>query len=46
MEPADYQLSTELTELLRLSCHLLADHFHHDEGWDSPEAKRGDLSGR
>lgn len=40
MEPADYQLSTELTELLRLSYQLWADHFDHDDGWDSPEDKR------
>lgn len=40
MEPADYQLSTELTELLRLSYRQWADHFDHDHGWDSPEEKR------
>ncbi len=40
MEPADYQLSTELTELLRLSYEVWADHFHHENGWDSPEAQR------
>ena len=40
MEPADYQLSPELTELLRHSYKLWADHFHHEDGWDSPEAKR------
>lgn len=35
-----YQLSTELTELLRLSYEVWADHFHHENGWDSPEAQR------
>ena len=40
MEPADYDLSAELTELLRLSYQLWAEHFDHDVGWDSPEEKR------
>jgi hypothetical protein len=40
MEPDDYQLSPELIELLRLSYQLWADHFHHEHGWDSAEAKR------
>ena len=40
MEPADYELSLELTELLRLSYQLWADHFDHEDGWDSAEAER------
>lgn len=37
MEPADYGLSAELTEALRLSYELWADHFSHERGWDSPQ---------
>lgn len=40
MEPADYRLSPELTELLRLSYQLWADHFDYDGGWDSAEEKQ------
>lgn len=39
MDPADYDLSTELTQLLRLSYQLWADHFDHENGWDAPEEK-------
>lgn len=40
MEPADYELSSELTALLRLSYQLWAAHFDHENGWDSPESRR------
>lgn len=36
MEPADYALSEQLTELLRRSYQLWEHHFNHDRGWDSP----------
>jgi hypothetical protein len=39
MDPADYDLSTELTQLLRFSYQLWAGHFDHENGWDAPEEK-------
>ncbi len=37
MEPADYGLSAELTERLRLLTECWQQHFHYETGWDSPE---------
>lgn len=37
MEPADYGLSAELTERLRLVTEFWQEHFHYETGWDSPE---------
>lgn len=37
-EPADYGLSAQLTERLRLVNEFWQLHFHHDTGWDSPES--------
>lgn len=37
MEPADYGLSPELAERLRLVNEFWRQHFHYESGWDSPE---------
>lgn len=37
MEPADYGLSPELTERLRLVNEFWQRRFHHEAGWDSPQ---------
>lgn len=37
MEPADYGLSPQLTERLRLVTEFWQRHFHYETGWDSAE---------